>query len=98
MTFKLILTGITGRIGGEVLQQSLKNPSVTSVIALARRPVPELASHPKLDLVVVKDFKQYPDELIAQLSGADGCIWYSFLSDQNARDADAGKVHDNASR
>lgn len=76
MAFKIILSGVTGNIGAEVLQQSLSNPSISAVIALARRPLPDLASHTKLEVVVLKDFKQYPDEVVAKLAGADGCIWY----------------------
>ena len=76
MPFKLILTGVTGFAGGEVLVQALRNPNITSIIALARRPLPEAHQSPKLEVVVVTDFKHYSDELVAKLSGADGCIWY----------------------
>jgi uncharacterized protein YbjT (DUF2867 family) len=76
MPFKLVLTGVTGRIGGEVLTQALRNPYITSIIALARRVLPDAHKSPKLELIVVNDFKSYPDDVIAKLSGADGCVWY----------------------
>jgi uncharacterized protein YbjT (DUF2867 family) len=76
MPFKLILTGVTGHIGGEVLAQALRNPYITSIIALARRPLPDAHKSPKLELIVVNDFKSYPDDVVAKLSGADGCVWY----------------------
>ncbi|KAF2468536.1 uncharacterized protein BDR25DRAFT_265268 [Lindgomyces ingoldianus] len=75
MTFKVILTGVTGRIGGEVLQQCLKNASITLIVALTRRPLLNVEPDPKLEVVIMKDFTQYSDDVIAKLSGADGCIW-----------------------
>ena len=76
MTFKIILSGATGRIGKQVLHQALLNATITSVIALSRRPMPELAHHDKLKVLVLEDFKVYPDEVIAKLVDADGAIWY----------------------
>lgn len=72
-----ILTGCTGFIGGEVLLQCLRNPAITSVIALSRRQLPEaVAKDPKLNVVILKDFNSYPDSVLEQLQGADACIWY----------------------
>jgi len=75
MGFKIILSGVSGRIGSQVLHQALRNPSVSSVVALSRRPLPGLAGHSKLETVVLEDFTKYADEVIAKLSGADGCVW-----------------------
>jgi uncharacterized protein YbjT (DUF2867 family) len=75
MGFKLVISGVTGRIGSQVLVQALRHPSVSSVIALSRRPLPELARHSGLEIVVLEDFTSYSDDVIAKLSGADGCIW-----------------------
>jgi uncharacterized protein YbjT (DUF2867 family) len=36
---KLIVTGATGFIGTEVIRQVLSNPTITSIIALARKPI-----------------------------------------------------------
>jgi uncharacterized protein YbjT (DUF2867 family) len=72
---KVIVTGVTGFIGGEVLSQCLKNSSVTSIIALSRRTLPNPIKDPKLEVVVMKDFNSYPDSVLKQLSGADACIW-----------------------
>ena len=76
MTFKIILSGVTGRIGKEVLAQALENSTITSVIALSRRPLPDLAWHAKVEVLVLKDFKMYPDDIVGKLIDADGCIWY----------------------
>ncbi|KAK0863875.1 hypothetical protein LTR87_015994 [Friedmanniomyces endolithicus] len=70
---KIILTGSTGFIGSPVLSRSLAHPSITSIIALSRRPIP--VSHPKLTTVIQSDFLAYPPELLAQLQGAEACIW-----------------------
>lgn len=73
---KFILTGCTGFIGSEVLSQCLRNPAVTSVIALSRRNLPDtISKDPKLQVVVMKDFKTYPESVLEDLSGADTAIW-----------------------
>ncbi|OAA62221.1 NAD(P)-binding domain protein [Cordyceps fumosorosea ARSEF 2679] len=78
---KLIVVGATGLIGTEVIRQALSHNSVTSVVALGRRPTlpptsittgPTLA---KLHSVTLEDFTNYPDDVKSQLSGADACIW-----------------------
>jgi nucleoside-diphosphate-sugar epimerase len=72
---KIILTGCTGFIGSEVLSQCIRNPSVTSIIALSRRSLPETANDPKLKTIIMEDFNFYPDSVLEDLSGADACIW-----------------------
>src|SRR5450631_1843117 len=63
---KVILTGCTGLVGSEVLRQLADDPAVTKVTCLVRRPV-EIES-PKVESVVLDDFTQYNDELVAKLS------------------------------
>ena len=75
MTFKPILSGVTGRIGNQVLHQALQDPSITSVMALSRRSLPDLVRHAKLKVLVLKDFKIYADDMVAELRDADACIW-----------------------
>jgi len=70
---KVILTGSTGFIGAEVLRQCISNPSINQIIALSRHPLS--ASHPKLTQITHSDFTDYPPSLLAQLAGADACIW-----------------------
>jgi len=69
---KVILSGCTGFIGAEILAQCLAHPSIISVIALSRRDLP---AHTKLTTVIMKDFVDYPESVLAQLKGADACIW-----------------------
>jgi nucleoside-diphosphate-sugar epimerase len=79
---KLIVVGATGFVGTEVIRQALRNPAVTSVIALARKPVlPPGDSGPhtdpsKLHSVVLEDWiSPYPESVMEYLKGANACIW-----------------------
>ena len=79
---KLIAVGATGFVGTEVIRQALRNPAVTSVIALARRPVlPPGGFGPhvdpsKLRSVVLEDWiSPYPESVMELLKGANACIW-----------------------
>lgn len=78
---KLIITGATGSVATEVLRQSLRNPAITSVIAVSRKPVtglPNLSSDSdisKLQSVIVKDYGSYPEDVKKKFAGAGGCIW-----------------------
>ncbi|EPE26253.1 NAD(P)-binding Rossmann-fold containing protein [Glarea lozoyensis ATCC 20868] len=74
---KLIVAGATGFVGSEVVAQAIAHKSITSVIALSRRPLSEPPfNHPKVKVVVLEDFeKGYTPEVIEQLKGAEGCCW-----------------------
>ena len=91
---KLIVAGATGFVGTEVIRQALRNPSITSVIALARKPVsapegPETGSGTsKLRSVVLQDWTSpYPEDVIEVLKGADACIWCIFSALHNRNSA-----------
>lgn len=71
---KVFITGSTGTVGGGVLQRCLSHPQITSVVALTRRPLE--VKNPKLNNIIHKDFLTYDDEVMAQLKGAEACIWY----------------------
>jgi len=78
---KLIITGATGFVATEVLRQALLLPSITSVVAVARKPVTAPVGTPstnasKLKSVVVEDYGTYPEDVKKELAGADACIWY----------------------
>lgn len=74
---KVILTGIAGFVGSEVLAQCREDPTITSIIALTRRILPEeITKDPKVEVIVMEDFNVYPEEVIKKLEGADACIWY----------------------
>ncbi|TVY28516.1 hypothetical protein LHYA1_G001918 [Lachnellula hyalina] len=80
---KLILTGATGFIGGEILTQCLNNPSITSLIILSRRPIDSLSSNAKAKVIIMEDFKSYPKPVIQEISDADACIWAMGTYDGN---------------
>lgn len=78
---KLIVAGATGLVGSEIIRQSLQVDAITQVIALARKPIHlEHENASKLKSVVVKDYAEYPDNVKAELAGADACIWYASLA------------------
>lgn len=72
---KVVLSGSTGYIGGEVLTQCLNHPSITSVLVLTRRDPGDLAENPKAKVIIVKDFTSYDELTINELKTADAAIW-----------------------
>ena len=72
---KVVLSGSTGLIGGEVLTQCLNHPSITSVLVLTRRDPGELAGNRKAKVIIVKDFTSYEELTTNELKTADAAIW-----------------------
>ncbi|RDL33175.1 uncharacterized protein BP5553_08614 [Venustampulla echinocandica] len=73
---KVILSGATGYIGKEVLSQALNHPSITELVCITRRPLPEpFATNPKVKVIVLDDFLSYPPQVLSELKGAEACIW-----------------------
>ncbi|KAI1802327.1 NAD(P)-binding protein [Daldinia bambusicola] len=78
---KLIISGATGFVAKEIIRQSLSRDEITSVVALARKPVsvPEKlspdANPSKLKSIVVEDYEHYPEEVKKEFAGAAACIW-----------------------
>jgi uncharacterized protein YbjT (DUF2867 family) len=80
---KLIVTGATGFVGTEVIRLALRNKVVSSVVAIARKPVPVPsdiefeADKAKSHAVVLDDWSlPYPEEVKEHLRGADVCVWF----------------------
>lgn len=69
---KLILTGATGFVGGEVLSQALKDPDIERVTVFTRRALP--LQHPKLHQIELADFTDWSGVAADDLR-ADACIW-----------------------
>jgi len=78
----IILTGATGNVGAPALAYCLKSPVVTQLSILSRRtfPLPEGTSSDKARIIVHNDFSSYPEELLSELRGAQGCIWAQGIS------------------
>ncbi|KAG9233749.1 nucleoside-diphosphate-sugar epimeras-like protein [Amylocarpus encephaloides] len=72
---KIILTGATGFIGGEILTQCLENTSITSLVILSRRPIERVLSHSKAKIIIMENFKLYSESVIREIADADACIW-----------------------
>lgn len=81
---KLIVGGASGYLATEVIRQSLGHPKISSVVALARKPVSAPANTPpeaaaKLKSVCVKDYPSspdaYPEDVNKEFAGAGACIW-----------------------
>lgn len=74
---KLIVAGGTGFTAAEVIKQAVELDEITSLVVLARKPVP-LPDGPgasKVKTVIIKDYEEYSDEAKAEFAGADACIW-----------------------
>ncbi|PQE21333.1 hypothetical protein CJF32_00006475 [Rutstroemia sp. NJR-2017a WRK4] len=96
---KLIVTGATGFVGQEVIRQAIRNPAVTSIIALARKVVPapsigdEAATSAKFQSVILKDWtSDYPESVKQRLRDADACIWTLAITPSKAEDMDFAEV------
>ncbi|KAI0545930.1 hypothetical protein F4679DRAFT_587984 [Xylaria curta] len=73
---KVLITGASGSIGGECLTQCLVHPSITTVVAFVRRELPgDTPKHPKLNTVLMKDFSQWPQDVLETHADAIGMIW-----------------------
>lgn len=74
---KLIIAGATSLLGREIVRQSLQIRAITQVISLALQPVQldKSIDTSKLKNVVIRDYSEYPDDVKAELAGADACIW-----------------------
>lgn len=73
---KVILTGSTGFIGPEVLEQCLQNSRITSIIALSRRELsPALAHNPKLKVLIMENFLSYPPSILQEIRDAEAWLW-----------------------
>jgi hypothetical protein len=75
---KLIVAGSTGFVATEILRQAIRNPAITSIVALARREtvLDGSADTSKLKSVICDDFGNYSEEVKKEIAGADACIWY----------------------
>ncbi len=69
---KLLVTGITGTVGSEVLRQAILDNSITSIFALGRN-APEVI-HPKIQFINHSNFLDYSG-LGKIISECDYCLW-----------------------
>lgn len=75
---KIVIIGGTGLVATELIKQGLTMPEITSIVAVARRPVALDADAPntsKFKSVTLRDYEEFTDSVKTELSGADVCIW-----------------------
>lgn len=75
---KIVLTGPTGFIGSEILEQTLTNRYIEHIYCLTRRALPDqYSTHPKVTQVQHDNFDDLPDHLFTRFRGwgVGGCIW-----------------------
>lgn len=74
---KVVVAGASGYVASEVIRQAVSSPSITSVVALARRQVsaPAGTDKSKFESVIIQDYGFYSDEAKNALKGANACIW-----------------------
>ena len=87
---KLIITGATGFIGGEILHQALSNDDVDSIVVLARRE--PAVSDPKIRFLHVEDYMKLPSDVLSAVADADACLWALGSADFSDYEA-AKRVH-----
>jgi len=95
---KLIITGATGTAGFAAYLAALADPSVSYITLLLRREIPSWADLPsnaseKSKTVIVKDFAQYPEEVISQIANHDGCVWALGKSVRGLSEEEYLKIH-----
>jgi hypothetical protein len=69
---RVIVTGATGTLGAELLDQCLAEPRIEGVTALVRKDLN--ISHPKLTVIKLEDFKDY-SKVEDQLKNHHACYW-----------------------
>ncbi|KAG1754962.1 uncharacterized protein EDB91DRAFT_262829 [Suillus paluster] len=75
---KLVLTGVTGAAGIQIFRQAVLDAAITKITVLSRRALPswmDIPENDKTEVVVLKDFLDYPGDLPARLAEHDACVW-----------------------
>lgn len=88
---KVILTGATGFIGGEVLCQLLQNPAISLITVITRRPLPDELGSPKIRQVICREefeWLEWGPSMMRWVDESEACIWYApeTSSPQNSAD------------
>lgn len=70
--------GVTGAAGIQIFRQAVLDAAITNITVLSRRALPswmDIPENDKTEVIVLKDFLDYPSDLPARLAGHDACIW-----------------------
>lgn len=95
---KLIITGATGTAGFAAYLAALADPSVSYITLLLRRDLPSWADLPsnaseKSKTIIMKDFTQYPEDVISQIADHDGCVWALGKAVKGLSEEEYMKIH-----
>lgn len=93
-----MITGATGTAGFAAYLAALADPSVSYITLLLRREIPSWANLPssaseKTRTIIVKDFTQYPQDVISQIADHDGCVWALGKAVQGLSEEEYMKIH-----
>src|SRR5581483_12153370 len=77
--------GVTGMVGEGVMLECLESEAVEKVLSVSRKPVNH--THPKLEQLLVPDFRQLGD-VEAKLTGYDACFYCAGVSSVGMSEAD----------
>ena len=77
---------------------ALADPSVSYITLLLRREIPSWANLPssaseKSKTIIVKDFADYPKDVISQVADHEGCVWALGTSVRGISEEDYMKIH-----
>lgn len=88
----LILTGATGTVGAPILQHCLGSSRITQLSILARQKFapPDHMGAGKARIIAHEDYASYPPDVLAQLKGAEACIWAQGTSQNSVSTECAG--------
>ncbi|RMZ59387.1 NAD-dependent epimerase/dehydratase family protein [Chryseobacterium nematophagum] len=84
-TIKIIITGATGMVGEGVLMECLKNPNVSEILSVSRKPSGK--KHPKLKEYIVPNFLQI-DMNDQNFKGYDACFFCAGISSIGINETD----------
>lgn len=88
---KILLTGATGFIGTEILEQCIKHNYIEHIYCLTRKTLArKFRTHKKVTQIIHEDFSTYPDSLLQKLTDykIEGCIWTLGLPPEKMEDKD----------
>ncbi|KAK7470863.1 hypothetical protein VKT23_002279 [Stygiomarasmius scandens] len=94
---RLLLTGVTGAAGSQILKDAVSDPAISSITVLARRALPDwltstIPENSKTTTIIVNDFSSYPSDLSPKLASHDACIWALGTTSAGKSEADYTKI------